>query len=82
MPLKFKIVFFNFMIFLILFDILYLMVWIFSIEMNPIKTVVVAAVTSIIMPWARLSVFESRRKVIIRSYIVDLYRIYQNRRSN
>lgn len=82
MPLKFKIVFYNFMIFLILFDILYLMVWIFSIEMNPIKTVVVAALTSILMPWARSAVFESRRKVIIRSVVVDLYRKYQKSRSN
>lgn len=82
MPLKFRIVFFNFMIFLILFDILYLMVWIFSIEMNPIKTLIVAAVTSIIMPWARSSVLESRRKVIVRSYIVELYKKYKNRRSN
>ena len=82
MPLKFKIVFYNFMIFLILFDILYLMVWIFSIEMNPIKTIIVAAVTSILMPWARSAVSESRRKVIIRSVAFDLYRKYQKSRSN
>ena len=82
MPLKFKIVFYNFMIFLILFDLLYLMVWLFSIEMNPIKTVIVAVVTSVIMPWARSAVFESRRKVIVRSYAFDLFRKYQNRRSN
>lgn len=82
MPLKFKIAFYNFMIFLILFDILYLMVWIFSIEMNPIKTVIVAAITSIIMPWARSAVDASPRKVLIRSVAFDLYRKYQNSRSN
>ena len=82
MPLKFKIVFYNFMIFLILFDILYLIVWIFSIEMNPFKTIVVAGVTSLIMPWARSMVSQSRRKVVIRSYAVDLYRKYQNSRIN
>ena len=82
MPLKFKIVFYNFMIFLILFDILYLIVWIFSIEMNPVKAVIVAGITSVIMPWARSTDFQSRRKVVIRSYAFDLYRKYQNSRIN
>ena len=80
MPVKFKIVFYNFMIFLILFDILYLIVWMFSIEMNPVKAVIVAGITALIMPWARSTDFQSRRKVVIRSYAVDLYRKIQNSR--
>ena len=80
MPVKFKIVFYNFMIFLILFDILYLIVWMFSIEMNPVKAVIVAGITALIMPWARSMDFQSRRKVVIRSYAVDLYRKFQNSR--
>lgn len=74
MPVKFKIVFYNFMIFLILFDILYLIVWMFSIEMNPVKAAIVAGITALIMPWARSTVFQAHRKVVIRSYAVDLYR--------
>ena len=68
------------MIFLILFDILYLIVWMFSIEMNPVKAVIVAGITALIMPWARSTDFQSRRKVVIRSYAVDLYRKIQNSR--
>ena len=82
MPVKFKIVFYNFMIFLILFDILYLIVWISSIEMNPVKTVIVAGITALIMPWARSTIYQSRRKVVIRSYAVDLYRKFQKSRIN
>jgi len=78
MPVKFKIVFYNFMIFLILFDILYLIVWMFSIEMNPVKAVIVAGITALIMPWARSTIFQSRRKVVIRSFAVDLYKKYHH----
>jgi len=82
MPIKFKIVFYNFMIFLILFDILYLLVWIFSIEMNPIKAVIVAGITAIIMPWAKSRNFQSHKKVVIRSFAFDLYKKYQSSRIN
>lgn len=77
MPLKFKIVFYNVMIFLILFDFLYLIVWLFSIEMNWIKTIIVAAITAVMMPWARKNETTSKRKVVIRSLGYDLYRRYQ-----
>lgn len=70
------------MIFLILFDILYLIVWIFSIEMNPVKAVVVAGVTLLVMPWARSISMQTRKKVIIHNYVVDLYRKFQNSRVN
>jgi hypothetical protein len=80
MPLKFKIVFYNFMIFLILFDVIYLMVWIFSIEMNPIKAVIVAGVTTLLMPWARATNFQSGRKVAIRSFAYDIYKKRQKQK--
>jgi hypothetical protein len=82
MPLKFKIVFYNFMIFLILFDIIYLSVWILSIEMNPAKAVIVAGVTILLMPWARATNHQSGRKVAIRSLAYDLYKNTKNRKKN
>lgn len=77
MPLRFKIVFYNVMIFLVLFDFLYLFVWLFSIEMNWMKTFVVAAITAVLMPWARKNTTPAKRKVIIRSLGYELYRKYQ-----
>lgn len=79
MPLKFKIVFYNLMFFLILFDVLYLIVWIFSIEMNPIKALFVAGITALIMPWAKATNLQHGRKVAIRSYVIDIYRKYQKK---
>jgi len=78
MSIKFKIVFYNFMIFLILFDILYLIVWMFTIEMNPVKAIIVAGITALLMPWARSTNFQTHRKVVIRSYAVDIYKKYQH----
>ena len=82
MPLKFKIVFYNFMIFLFLFDIIYLAVWILSIEMNPAKAVIVAGVTILLMPWARATNLQNGRKVAIRSLAYDLYKNTKNRKKN
>ena len=82
MPLKFKIVFYNLMIFLVLFDIIYLSVWIFSIEMNPIKAVIVAGVTIILMPWARATHYLTGRKVAIRSLAYDFYTNIKSRKKN
>ena len=80
MPLKFKIIFYNFMIFLILFDIIYLIVWIFSFEMNPIKAVIVAGITIMLMPWARPTHLQTGRKVAIRSLAYDLYKKHQKQK--
>ena len=80
MSQKYKIVFYNIMIFLILFDILYVAVWIFSIEMNPVKAVIVAGITALLMPWAKAANTETHRRVVIRSYAVDLYKKYQHSR--
>lgn len=80
MSLKFKIVFYNVMIFLIIFDILYFIVWAFSLEMNPVKMIIVAGIASLLMPWARTASHESKRKVIIRSLAFDLYKKYQSNR--
>ncbi|MBL7971345.1 MAG: hypothetical protein JNL03_07475 [Prolixibacteraceae bacterium] len=76
MNLKFKIVFFNFMIFLIIFDIIYLFVWILSIHMNPAKAVIAAGIAAVFTPWARPSNLQSGRKVVIRSYAYLLYNKY------
>lgn len=74
MPLKFKIVFYNLMLFLVLFDFIYLMVWIFSIEMNLLKAFIVGGLTVFLMPWARKSKSKSGRKVIIRSFGYEMYK--------
>ena len=80
MSLKFKIVFYNVMIFLIIFDIMYLFVWILAIRMNPIKGLLVAAVAALIMPWARPTNMSSGRKVAIRSWAYVLYKKYHKPR--
>jgi len=80
MPLKFKIVFYNFMIFLILFDVIYLLVWIFSIEMNPVKAVIVAGVTILLMPWARATHHQTGRKVAIQSLAYVFYKKHQKQK--
>ena len=79
MPLKFKIAFYNFMIFLIIFDIIYLIVWIFSIEMDPIKAVLVAGLAALLTPWAKATNLQSGRNVVIRSYVFRIYKKYQKK---
>lgn len=74
MSLKFKIVFFNVIMFLIIFDIIYLIVWIFSVQMNPVKAVIVAGIAALLMPWVRATHLESGRKVFLRSFASVLYR--------
>ena len=78
MPLKFKIIFYNLMLFLIIFDVVYLIVWVLSIEMNPIKAILVAGFTALLMPWAKATHLESGRKVAIRSFAFVLYKKYRN----
>ena len=82
MPLKFKIVFYNFMIFLILFDIIYLVVWILSIKMDPVKAVIVAGATILLMPWARATHHQTGRKVAIRSLAYVFYINIKSRKKN
>ncbi len=79
MSLKFKIVFFNLMIFLIIFDIIYFLVWIFSIHMNPAKAVIAAGVAVLFTPWARATNLQMGRKVAIRSFAFVLYHRYIKR---
>ncbi len=62
MNLKFKIVFFNVMVFLIIFDMIYLLVWGFSIEMSPVKALIVAGLAVLFTPWARPSNLSSGQK--------------------
>lgn len=76
MSLKFRIVFFNFLIFLIIFDIIYLLVWVMSIHMNPAKAIITAGIAALITPWARASKQPAGRKVIIRSYAFAAYHKY------
>lgn len=80
MPLKFKIVLYNFMIFLILFDIIYLLVWVLSIEMNPVKGVIVAGIAALLMPWARATNLQRGRRVAIRSLAYDFYKKYHKQK--
>lgn len=82
MSLKFRILFYNVMLFLIIFDIIYLIVWIFSIEMNPAKAIIVAGISALLMPWARSASPGSKRKVMIRSMAYHWYRKYQDNRIN
>ncbi|BBE16974.1 hypothetical protein AQPE_1121 [Aquipluma nitroreducens] len=71
------------MIFLIIFDIIYLFVWLMSIEMNPVKGLIVAASAALIMPWARPTHLPSGRKVAIRSLAYIVYKnVSERRKSN
>jgi hypothetical protein len=67
------------MIFLIIFDIIYLIVWIFSIQMNPVKAVIIAGITALLTPWARAIDRQSGRKVVIRSYAFNIYKRLQRK---
>ncbi len=76
MNIKSKMLFFNFMIFLIIFDVIYLTVWIFSIQMNPVKAVIVAGIATLLTPWVRHTNHQSGQKVVIRSIVFSLYHKY------
>jgi len=76
MNLKFKIVFYNLMIFLIIFDIIYLLVWIFSIHMNPTKGLIVAGIATALTPWAKATNLQSGRKVFFQIYALTLWNKY------
>ena len=76
MSLKFKIVFFNLMVFLIIFDIIYLIVWILSIQMNPVKAVIIAGIAALFTPWIKKAESQSDRKVIIMNFVFAWYNKY------
>jgi len=76
MSLKFKVIFFNMMVFLIIFDVIYMLVWILSIQMNPVKAFIVAGVAAILTPWVKVSDQDSNRKIVIRSYVFAWYNKY------
>ena len=76
MNIKSKMLLFNFMIFLIIFDFIYLTVWIFSIQMNPVKAVIVAGIAALMTPWVRHANHQSGQKVVIRSIAFSLYHKY------
>jgi hypothetical protein len=77
MSLKFKVTFYNVMIFLIIFDIIYILVWAFSIKMSLLKALIVAVVAAFIMPWARHVNMSSGKKVIIWNLAYVLYKKYR-----
>jgi hypothetical protein len=60
--------FFNLMIFLILFDIIYLLVWILSIHMNPVKAVIAAGIAGVLTPWVKKADPQSDSKVVVRHF--------------
>jgi hypothetical protein len=76
MNLKSKILFFNFLIFLIIFDFIYLMVWIFSIQMNPVKAVIAAGIAALLTPWVRPASQHSGQKVMVRNLAFSFYAKY------
>lgn len=76
MSLKSKIVFFNLMVFLIIFDAIYLIVWVSSIQMNPTKAVVVAGIAAILTPWIKKANADSDRKVTIINFAFSWYNKY------
>ena len=81
MNLKFKVGFYNLMIFLIIFDIIYFTVWMLSIQMNLVKALIVIAFAALLTPWARMSDPDSGRKVMIRSYAFVMYNKYIKHRT-
>ena len=76
MSLKFKIVFFNLMVVLIIFDIIYLIVWILSIQMNPAKAVIIAGIAALLTPWIKRAEPQSDRKVTISNFAFAWYNKY------
>jgi len=76
MSLKFKIVFFNLVVFLIIFDAIYLIVWILSIQMNPAKAVIVAGIAALLTPWIKKAESDSDRKVTIMNFAFAWYNKY------
>jgi len=76
MHLKYKILFFNFLIFLAIFDVLYLLVWILSIHMNPVKAVIVAGIAVILTPWVRPAEQQSGQKVTTKILAFSLLNKY------
>lgn len=74
--MKFKIGFFNIMIFMIIFDIIYFIVWMFSVQMNLVKAIIVVAIAALLTPWARMSNPDSGEKIMIRSYAFVIYNKY------
>ncbi|MEI8113108.1 MAG: hypothetical protein WCI54_05740 [Bacteroidia bacterium] len=76
---KYKIVFFNFMIFLIIFDLIYIFVWIFSMHMNPVKAILIAGIALLLTPWIRQSNLQDGRKIVVRSYVYSFINKYRRK---
>ncbi len=76
MSLKYKIIAFNTLIFLIIFDAIYLLVWIPSVHMNPVKALIVAGIAGMLTPWVKASEPGSGQKVVIWSYLYAWYNKY------
>jgi hypothetical protein len=76
MNLKYKILFFNFLIFLAIFDVIYLVVWILSIHMNPVKAVIVAGLAALLTPWVRPANQDSGQKVMVKSFVLSFLNKY------
>ncbi len=79
MKLKYKIILFNFLMFLVIFDVLYIIFWVFSIQMNPIKAILVATITVLFTPWVKASKQQSGKKVTVKIFASELIRKLQKR---
>jgi len=79
MKLKYKIVLFNFLMFLVIFDVLYIIFWSFSIQMNPVKALLVATIAVLFTPWVKASKQQSVKKVTVKIFASELIRKLQKR---
>jgi NADH:ubiquinone oxidoreductase subunit 6 (subunit J) len=50
--------------------------------MGWVKTIIVALITALLMPWARKNTTPTNRKVMIRSIGYSLYKKYQTSKIN
>lgn len=69
------------MIFMIIFDIIYFIVWMLSVQMNLVKAIMVVALAALLTPWARMPNPGSGNKVMIRSYVIVMYNKYIKNRT-
>ena len=73
MNIRYKLIFYNIVIFLVVFDVIYLIVWVLSIQMTPLKALVAAIFAAFCTPWARRTNGEQGGKVVIRNYAFIVY---------
>lgn len=76
MNYKLKIFLINLIVFLIIFDIIYLTIWIFSIKMNFFKALMVATIAVLITPWIKPASQSGNNKILVKIYANTLINKY------